>query len=82
MNCFQSDEPNSDFFEEVEVGRRFHLCPNVKLTFNSRTGDFDVLFGRIDHRTPWQINRRRPTILTLSGGGHTFVVTRRPGGGL
>ena len=38
MNCCQHDEPHNDFFEEVEVGRRFHLCPDVKFTFDSRTG--------------------------------------------
>ena len=60
------------------------LHKNLKfsLDLNWILSDFYALFGRIDHRTPWQINRRRPTILTLSGGGHTFYVTRHPGGGL
>jgi len=53
MNCFHSNEPHNDYSEEVEVGRRLHLCPDVQFTFDSRKGDFDVQFGRIDHRTPW-----------------------------
>lgn len=60
------------------------LRKNLKfsLDLNWILSDFHEQFGRIDHRTPWQVNRRRPTILTLSGGGHTFLVTRHPGGGL
>lgn len=36
MNCFQSVEPNNDFFKEVEVGRRPEDIPTLSLTDGRR----------------------------------------------
>ena len=38
MSAYQTEEPCLDFLEKAGLGRRFHLFPDVILTYDSRSG--------------------------------------------
>jgi len=38
MSVFVTREPKVDFFEKAHLGRRFHLFPDVTVTYDTRSG--------------------------------------------
>jgi len=82
MALYGPDDPTNDFLEEVRLGRRFPLCcSNVMLEYDSSTGDFRALNGRIIRKTPQRTQTNTPTELTVKAkGGCEFHITRDPGG--
>jgi len=84
MALFGPHDPTNDFFEEVRLGRRFPLCcSNVMLRYDSSTGDFTALNGRIIRKTPQRTQKNTATALTVKAkGGCEFHIRRNPGGGL
>lgn len=78
MSAYQTNEPYLDFVERAGLGRRFHFFPDVILTYDSRSGSYDVENGTIVETSS---ELGQSTTLTVeSDNGYQFTVTRGTGG--
>lgn len=76
MSQFETKEPQLNFVETAHLGRRFHLFPDVTVTYD--TGRYGVVNGAIVGRTT--VPGISTTLNVFSNNGYQFNVTRERGG--
>lgn len=74
---FQPKEPKFDFLEKARIWKLLHITPLATITYDTRSGKYDVENGVIVDKT--SVPGKSTTLTVISNNGHRFTVTRERG---
>lgn len=76
---FQPKEPKFGFLEKARLWKLLRITPLATVTYDTRSGKYNVENGRKVHQT--SVPGKSTTLTVISDDGHQFTVTRERGKG-